>query len=96
MALDEIKIMLGERRRVTLDTWLETNRPFVMTNAFWELFRKDQKVAGGPLTQARANNHWLLQAMIEPKESGHYLLVYTYYLGDERMKRKLKINVKKY
>lgn len=95
MPLDEKKFILGERRRVTLDTWLVTNRPFVIKDAKWELFRKDERVAHGKLTKAKANNHWLLQALIEPAEPGHYLLVYTYYLGDERMVRNLKIHVKK-
>lgn len=93
--LDEKKIFLGERRRITLDTWLVNSRPFVVTNASWKLYRRDQLVASGKLVTTQSAHHWLLQAMIEPKDLGLHELVFTYYLGDERMIRRLKINVKK-
>lgn len=93
--LEERTIFLGERRRVTLDTWFVSNVDFVLTDPKYELFCADLLQDSGDLVCTKVNKHWLLQCMVEPKVARPHVLVYTYYLGDERIVRKLQINVRR-
>lgn len=93
--LDERTIFLGERRRVTLDTWFKTGIDFTLRNATYRLLCADMEVDSGELVCSSVNRHWLLQSMVEPKVARPHVLEYTYYLGDERIVRKLKINVRR-
>lgn len=93
--LDERTIFLGERRRVTLDTWFVNGIDFQLTNATYRFTCADMEVDRGELVCSKINTHWLLQSMIEPKVARPHVLEYTYYVGDERIIRRLKINVKR-
>lgn len=93
--LDERTIFLGERRRVTLDTWFKNGMDFILTNATYRLLCADMEIDTGELVCSSVNRHWLLQSWVEPKVARPHVLEYTYYLGDERIVRKLRINVKR-
>ena len=92
---DDKKIfMLGERRYVSLDIWLESGMSFTPGNPKWTLRAPDgtegDPAAAGAVQTAQG---WTLSALVEPTSRGDWLLTFAFDLGDEHVKRPVRIKV---
>jgi hypothetical protein len=88
------QFILGERRRVTMEVYLNDKARFVPENCTWELLSgMTAEDSGACETQEQEDGKWWLTCEIQPKARRTYTLQYTFGLGTEIIKRNTEIRV---
>ena len=92
---DDKKIfLLGERRRVSLYLWLESGLAWMPETPTWTLLAPDGTTAGsGTAEAAETAEGWTLSTLCEPTEKGEWLLLFSFDLGEEHVRRAVRIKV---
>lgn len=87
---------VGERRKVTLDVWLEDGAEFSVENPTWELtvYPSETSKASGDCTFVQSGQKWELTAEIEVGQTGLYRLIFSFKLGSEYIRKSILVNVK--
>lgn len=91
--MDERTIYLGERRRVTLDTWLITGDECSVDNPTYSILCGNSEVGNGVLKTEVRNKHTLLSMFFEPTMARPHIIIFQFACGDDLIVRKLKIDV---
>lgn len=88
-----MEFILGERKKVTIRISSRKTAPFVIRNPTYSLMKgvSGKEVAAGECSL----NDLDISAMVEPQETGAHLLVFSYEIGNERLKAKVPIKVEK-
>lgn len=92
---DDKKIfLLGERRRVSLYLWLESDMTWVPENPAWDLMAPDgTKKSTGVAEALQTAEGWTLSTLCEPDAKGDWILLFSFDLGDEHVRRAVRIKV---
>lgn len=88
--MQEIHMLLGERRLLVLSVRISDCDSFVLRDASYALEGADTRETG----QAEIHGHEL-HVYIEPPKPGVYKLTATFHLGPERVKQRVTIIVSK-
>lgn len=92
---DDKKIFeLGERRKVSLHLWLESGMSFTPDNPTWELVEPDGDTADTGIAEAtQTTEGWTLATLCEPTSRGEWRLYFSFDLGEEHVRRSVRIKV---
>lgn len=88
--MQEIHMLLGERRLLILSVQIADCDTFVLRDASYALEGADTRETG----QAEVHGHEL-HIYVEPPKPGTYKLTATFHVGPERVKRRVVIIVSK-
>lgn len=95
MMLEEKTVFLGERRRVALDVWLVNGAPFDISDPNYSITVAGQHIDCGVPVVTPRGRHWFLQCYIAPTVPYPHFVEMSFSINDERIVRKLKVNVRK-
>lgn len=87
--MNELNMLLGERRRVTVAITVVGESRFTIREPAWALRRSGRTVASG----TPAVNGTSLICTIEPEQAGGYTLEFTFEIAGERLKKRLPVFV---
>lgn len=87
--LEEIRMLLGERRRLTLVVTIGESSEFEISNATYLLQRGETEMENGA---AVVDGHDIY-VYLEPKEAGCFRLTVTFSVGGEIIKKRVLIRV---
>lgn len=91
---DKKLFILGERRRVTMYLWLESSVTWTPEDPTWTLYGPDgAEAAHGAAEALQTAEGWSLSTLCEPTARGEWLLLFSFDLGDEHVRRAVRIKV---
>jgi hypothetical protein len=91
--MNDKTIILGERRIVSLEVWLNDGSTFQPENCTWQLLAGARAEDEGACELEQAGSRWRLSCEIQPKQRLQYKLQYTFSMGTEIIKRSVTIKV---
>lgn len=91
--IEERVLELTERRRVTMSIWLNDGQSFTPVSPTYELIKTRDVVQSGVCEMAEDGSRWNLTAVVEPPGLGDYRLSFLFGLGDEKIRRSVRIKV---
>lgn len=90
---EEKKLNLGERRRVTLEVWLNDGSEFAVSEPTWALLLGRDAEDSGDCDAVQNGKKWRLTCEVQPQKAGYYTLKYTFGLGTEIIVRNITLKV---
>lgn len=85
---------LGERRKVSLSLWLASGLSWTPESPTWELIEPDGTThSSGTADSVQTTEGWTLSTLCEPDTRGEWRLVFAFDLGEEHLRRSVRIKV---
>lgn len=91
--IEEKVFEFGERRRVTMAVWLNDGQSFTPASPTYELTKIRDVVQSGVCEATEDGGRWNLTAEVEPPGLGDYRLSFLFGLGNEKIRRSVRIKV---
>jgi hypothetical protein len=85
-----MEFILGEKKEVKIRITSTTNDPFAIQSASYELLKRGGTIVDEGQCEIHEN---ILRALIQPKESGSFILYFTYSIANEILKSDVSIEV---